>query len=178
MRFTAKQFGAVIIPVALSFTVFLPIVYFQRQVLAQGVSDRRREEADKWMELGEKQLESKIYNATRESIDSSKINREFTVTIDSSKINISYINLEELTYLSIALWKLGKVEEAENILNKIMKFAPLILRVVILILCLMLWLAINNLLHQVTKAKKKFSMASKQTLIYRVHGVKILSEQL
>ena len=122
MRFTAKQFGAVIISVTLSFTNFLPIVYFQRQVLAQGVSDRRREEADKWMELGEKQLESKDYNATRESIDSSKINREFTVTIDSSKINISYINLEELTYLSIALWKLGKVEEAENILNKIMKF--------------------------------------------------------
>ena len=74
------------------------------------------------MELGEKQLESKDYNAARESIDSSKINREFTVTIDSSKINIPYINLEELTYLSIALWKLGKVEEAENILNKIMKF--------------------------------------------------------
>ena len=42
MRFTAKQFGAVIIAVTLSFTNFLPIVYFQRQVLAQGVSDRRR----------------------------------------------------------------------------------------------------------------------------------------
>ena len=69
MRFTAKQFGAVIISVTLSFTNFLPIVYFQRQVLAQGVSDRRREEADKWMELGEKQLESKDYNAARESFE-------------------------------------------------------------------------------------------------------------
>lgn len=58
----------------------------------------------------------------REFIDLSKINREFIVIIDLSKINIFYINLEELIYLSIVLWKLGKVEEVENMLNNIMKF--------------------------------------------------------